>query len=463
MIRYVLISIILCFHFTLFSQDVTISGIAMGAENENIRIIKYKDQISYLEETIGEAVIDSIGRFSMSFQLNETSYTKINLGFHNTGFYIEPDGIYEIFIQADPEGSFFRLNPTYDSPYLNFEIINSDDNELNSMISKLNIIFEDFIINNFDAIYRQRQKDKIDTLKHIISTVFTEGSNKYFNNYVQYKIASIEQLARLKNRSSIEKLYFENKNILYENIEYMDFFNQFFSKYFTATFKKFDRDELIKIINGGEAYLKLMGSFADEKAFSEKIFSELVILKSLKDMYYLPGFSRKEIISQFEFISEKGISDKNRQIAIDLIFVLTQFNTGTPAPFFALKDRNEKINSLEDFKGKYVYLNFWASDCIPCLVEMDSLYNLKNKYENEIEFVSIGVDDEKEKLFDRADELNYNWTILDYAHDKSLLDKYKVKAYPFYVLIDKEGNILKYPANSPSENAEKLFRELVGK
>lgn len=459
--KLISISIILFFHFALFSQNVTISGIAMGAENENIRITKYKDQISYLEETIGEAVIDSIGKFSMSFQLDETSYTKINLGFHNAGFYIEPDGIYEIFIPADPEGSFFRLNPTYDSPYLNYEIINSDDYELNSMISKLNIVFEDFIIDNFNAIYRQRQRDKIDTLKRIIKTVFTKRSNKYFNDYVEYKIALIEQLARLKNRNSIEKQYFKTRSILYENIEYMDLFNQFYSKYLTASNKKIDRYELIKIINGGEAYLELMDLLSDEKDFSFEIFRELVILKSLKDLYFLPEFSSNEIISQFEFISENGIFDKNRQIANDLIFDLTQFNTGAPAPYFALSDRNDKVKSLEDFRGKYVYLNFWASDCIPCLLEMDSLRNLRNKYENEIEFVSIAVDDEKEIMFKRVSELNYDWTILDYAHDISLLEKYKIKAYPFYVLIDKEGNILKYPANSPSENVDKLFLELV--
>ena len=447
----------------MVSQNVTISGIAMNADFEKIRIVKFKDQISYLEETIGEVVIDSLGRFSMSFQIDETLYTKIKLGFHSAGLYVEPGGIYEIFIPADPEGSFFRLKPTYDSPYLNFEIINSDYYELNSMISKLNIVFDDFIINNFNAIYRQRQRDKIDTLKRIIKTVFTKRSNKYFNDYVEYKIASIEQLARLKSRDSIEKQYFENENILYENIEYMDFFNQFFSKYLTATSKNFDIDELIKIINRGEAYLNLMKFLADEKVFSDKIFRELVILKSLKDIYYIPGFSQKEIISQLKFVSENGVSEQNRQIAHDIIFVLTQFDIGTPAPAFSLKDKNNKIKRLDDFVGKYIYLNFWSSDCIPCLLEMDSLRNLKSKYENEIEFISIGVDEDREKVFNRAGELNYNWTILDYNHNNSLLEDYKVKAFPFYVLVDKEGNILKYPANSPFENAEKIFQELIKK
>ena len=463
MIKSVLISIVLVFQISLLAQNVIVSGIAIGAENEEIRIVKFKDQISYLEETIGEVVIDSLGRFSMSFQIDETLYTKIKLGFHCAGLYVEPGGIYEIFIPADPEGSFFRLNPTYDSPYLNFEIINSDYYELNSMISKLNIVFDDFIINNFNAIYRQRQRDKIDTLKRIIKTVVTKRSNEYFNDYVEYKIASIEQLARLKNRNSIGKQYFKIRSILYENIEYMDLFNQFYSKYLTASNKKIDRYELIKIINGGEAYLELMDSLSDEKDFSFEIFRELVILKSLKDLYFLPEFSSNEIISQFEFISKNGIFYKNRQIANDLIFDLTQFNTGAPAPYFALRDRNDKVKSLEDFRGKYIYLNFWSSDCIPCLLEMDSLRNLKSKYENEIEFISIGVDEDREKVFNRAGELNYNWTILDYNHNNSLLEDYKVKAFPFYVLIDKEGNILKYPANSPFENAEKIFQELIKK
>ena len=63
-----------------------------------------------------------------------------------------------------------------------------------------------------------------------------------------------------------------------------------------------------------------------------------------------------------------------------------------PAPEFQLKNEKGEIVSLRDFQGKYVYIDFWATWCVPCIKEMTIMPALQEKYGPVIEFVSISID-----------------------------------------------------------------------
>ena len=68
--------------------------------------------------------------------------------------------------------------------------------------------------------------------------------------------------------------------------------------------------------------------------------------------------------------------------------------------------------------------------------------------------------DSVKKLFKRK---GYNWTLLDVKGDKSVVDRYKVKVYPSYFLIDTDGTLCMSPALSPSENFEARFKQMFQK
>jgi len=109
---------------------------------------------------------------------------------------------------------------------------------------------------------------------------------------------------------------------------------------------------------------------------------------------------------------------------------------------FKLVDLNGKEVSLSDFKGKKVFLNFWASWCPPCISEMpdiEKLYTETKDSDLVILAVNLGEDKATVKAF--SDTNKYNFKIL-LDTDQSVGKQYNISAIPTSYFIDKEGNIV---------------------
>jgi peroxiredoxin len=120
------------------------------------------------------------------------------------------------------------------------------------------------------------------------------------------------------------------------------------------------------------------------------------------------------------------------------------------APTFHLAGETGKTIQVSDYRGRVVLLNFWATGCGGCVLEIPSLIEIERAYKNE-GFTVVGVsvdksyeelknDDEawrKVRAFIVSRKLNY--PIL--MGDDSIVSAYKVNAYPATYLIDKYGRI----------------------
>ena len=113
------------------------------------------------------------------------------------------------------------------------------------------------------------------------------------------------------------------------------------------------------------------------------------------------------------------------------------------APNFSLEDLNGKKVDLKQFRGKVVFLNFWATWCGPCKEEMPSMEALYQKFkERGFVFLAISVDyEEKKKVKEFIDKHHYTFPVL--IDSKCLtLDLYGVKGIPTTILIDKKGRMV---------------------
>ena len=110
---------------------------------------------------------------------------------------------------------------------------------------------------------------------------------------------------------------------------------------------------------------------------------------------------------------------------------------------------------LSDLKGKYVYVDVWATWCGPCIREIPDLKKVEKAYhDKEIEFVSISIDkqEDKEKWIKMVGqkELKGTQIMADNAWDSGVVTEYNIAGIPRFILIDKEGNLVKADAPNPS-------------
>ncbi len=140
---------------------------------------------------------------------------------------------------------------------------------------------------------------------------------------------------------------------------------------------------------------------------------------------------------------------------------------GNPSPIFEnYENYKGGTTSLSDFKGKYVYVDVWATWCGPCKAEIPFMKKVEEKYHGKnIAFVSVSVDkqnkkaDWKKMIEDK--KMAGVQLIADKDWSSSFVQKYGIRGIPRFILIDPQGNIVNANAPRPSSNELiKLFDSL---
>jgi thiol-disulfide isomerase/thioredoxin len=130
---------------------------------------------------------------------------------------------------------------------------------------------------------------------------------------------------------------------------------------------------------------------------------------------------------------------------------------GKPSPTFTFENIEGGVTSLEDLKGKYVYIDVWATWCGPCIAEIPALKELEKAYHNKnIEFVSISIDEYKDKdkwsKMIETKGLKGIQLIADKDWSSDFVKQYAIDGIPRFILLDDEGNIISSDAPRPSDS-----------
>ncbi|MEJ6466139.1 cytochrome c biogenesis protein CcdA [Fusobacterium ulcerans] len=141
-----------------------------------------------------------------------------------------------------------------------------------------------------------------------------------------------------------------------------------------------------------------------------------------------------------------------------------------PAFDFELKDQYGNTHKLSDYKGKVVFLNFWATWCPPCREEMPHIEEIYKEYGyNKNNVVILGAaspataenpspqDESEEKIKAFLTKNNYTFPVV-FDVKGEIFRNYYINAFPTTFMIDREGNIMGYVAGGLSkENMKKII------
>jgi peroxiredoxin len=175
------------------------------------------------------------------------------------------------------------------------------------------------------------------------------------------------------------------------------------------------------------------------------------------------------IVAALVFYSLNGELSRQEQSSVTVVEDSTKLRLEIPktpaaAPNFELKDPAGKQLSLKDFRGKVVFLNFWATWCPPCIEEMPAMEKLHQELEKDgLVMLAVNFQEGPERVKEFFTQHNLTFTpLLD--RDGKVTEQYQAWGLPVTVVINKRGEIAARAMGSKdwhTDEARQLFKKLL--
>jgi peroxiredoxin len=109
------------------------------------------------------------------------------------------------------------------------------------------------------------------------------------------------------------------------------------------------------------------------------------------------------------------------------------------APNFTLEDLDGKKVSLEQLRGRVVFLNFWATWCVPCRAEMPAMEKLHREFNDKgLAVIAVNLRENSERVREFFDEMDLTFTVL-LDGDGTVSEEYGVWSLPLSYFVNREG------------------------
>lgn len=427
------------------AQNVTISG-KTNVRNAIVRLFVYNELITNELTLSGNTKSDSEGRFSLKTNIDEVVPAQIAVDLQRVDIILKPSSEYEIEInvpEKDDEKSYFEQ----EKPSLT--ITKTSDGGLYRDYVAAQQIIDDYLYENFNTIYRGRNTKVLDTLDVRISKIIAKNHDKYIDEYISYRKASIINAIKKDGGKYVIAQYFDGKPMMTNVSSYGVLFEDIFSKYLKSN--TFDVFELIK-----PSVLDYVCE-KDEFLKRNREIAEAVVILNLKRTYYEGiGYNdnsyKDKIINYLsKTFPSQAKSEKAKRLAKDVLIQLRRLSYDSDAPAFALSD-GEKIIKLSDFNKDLVVLQFVEKPNPMVNEQFDQLAQMAAQWGNDVKIITIATKDGFEPMKAFFREKNIKWTLLNLGDDILLLEDYHVRMMPDYFIIKPEGRIGMAPAPEPEQN-----------
>lgn len=472
MMRFKLFFAIVFFCIPAFAgaQTTVLFGTNPTYRGQTINVYSCSDYISGTKKQVGSGAVDSLGNFRIDIDIKATCRLTLDLGRLSGIMYADTAMTYNIVLpDFQPKTKGDILNPYFEPEEFLVGIKNPDRYNINMYIDMFDYTYEECLERNYYMLSSERNYQKVygkpvqvavDSIINEIEQSFDTIPNEFFRTYREYKYAWLKFVSYMRDWRYMSREYFDGHEVAYDNPAYMDLFNQMFTNFLKFYMNTREGERIYSDIALAKSPMKAKQTLANSLAITNDTLQELVLLKGIHDALYDFYFTTSSLLIALDSIKSTSKIQQHKQIAQNIEIKNKAVRAGTMAPEFCLADTAGVYRSVDEYRGKYVYLNFVSIDNYTCVQDLEQLKLLNEKTKAVMDVVSISIDedfDSVKKLFKRN---GYNWTLLDVKGDKSVVDRYKVKVYPSYFLIDTDGTLCMSPALSPSENFEARFKQI---
>ena len=167
--RFVSFTILILLSLFSFSQETKIFGIIPGGNGFEVRLMSYSDQLTYQKRISDRTIINNVGSFELIIKTKETIPVFLEVENYSILLFVESGETYQLICDSIFPGKDYL--PFYNQQQLRVNNISEPEPALNSLISYFDYLYEDFIANNFETIYRSHKASIIDGLKKAADSI----------------------------------------------------------------------------------------------------------------------------------------------------------------------------------------------------------------------------------------------------------------------------------------------------
>ncbi|TGV00995.1 TlpA family protein disulfide reductase [Flavivirga rizhaonensis] len=419
----------------------------------------------------GELIIRSLNGFTKTINVKET-------GVFQDTLFIEEDGLYglryerinffpylskgaKIQLNIDAKEPASTLNLTGDHAELNnyfaykyskeYEFAMDREGSYNVDESTFEIKINDFqkdLEQNLEAIKNIPEDIKAKEIRAINYSRLAKKGN--YERMYGYLNKNKEFKASDAFKKELSEMTFDNsEDYLYSS----DYQRMVSDKIQQKTYNFYEKDSLPY----PEAQSKAISEIKNEVIKNAELYKNITTFLAMS----------KDKDKDFNDFLNASTNEKHKTRIKELFESLKVLDAGQPSPKFEnYENYAGGTTSLDDLKGKYVYIDVWATWCGPCKYEIPFLQKVEKQYHDKnIHFVSLSVDKQKDKdkwkkmIADKA--LGGIQIISDNDFNTPFVSGYKIMGIPRFILLDPKGNIVQANAPRPSdEKLVELFNEL---
>jgi thiol-disulfide isomerase/thioredoxin len=413
---------------------------------------KITEKGNYLKEK-HQSVLDSNGNTSVSLELGSFNIISLTFQYRNDLKSLQRNR--QLFLKKKSTISL--------SCKIEDETLKIDSKDLND---KNNIAFKFFL----DQLYEIMKEPGAFSRKGEDAEKFALRFMEFTNDFIKNNKSIDKSLKTYLKIQGYNQSLFRNIQMVNSDVFNGDFYDMYDSelilfdnlsqiilKQYIDKSLTLDRTSQIKDL---EKTIKFINKKISNPSAKEAIITRY--FQSLKNNYVFNSDSFESDLCQFKVLAKNlnNVEQRNELIALFVKTGLTEIGGDFPSIEFKNTDGNiVKSNSLFS-DNKYVYIDIWASWCMPCVKEIPALKVLEKEYVNKnIKFVSISIDSKTEawhKALKKYDLHGYQ-----FIDQKNQIGKIlNIQGIPRFLLYDPKGKLVSI--NAPRPSAPEI-RDLLNK
>lgn len=447
---------------TLFANaqtNITIRGEVVDGAGKEVTLYRYSDMLTLAEVTLDHTRIEENDNFELHAYANYPTLMTLQIENYSQSFYVEPGREYEVYVPRFDWDIDETKNVFLDPEVLPLGFLNMPKDDLNALISNYEQVVSTYIDEHkvfFDNRFRP-QRRYFDSLVSEVAKKAPDTKNEFFNRYKRYQLASLKYMLHFDSRAHLCEQYISGNPILYYDDNYMSFFSTLFADCISKGTKKIPAWQMGYWIENENVRVYLDSLGTDTLLRNEQV-RELAALEALQESYYQPRYYTPEkVIKMITLIGSQSKFNDHKVLAQRIVENLKRNEAGAEMPDFTLPDIDKQEVSLENMKGKWVYLSFVRVNDPNCISEIETLAHFKDtiySQNSNVEFVTICCDREYQKMYhflkNKKRGQKYDWTWLHFNGNYKLLEHYGVVSYPYFILINPEGKLQYSVTPSPA-------------